>query len=310
MRKLFVSLFLLSSVGLVGSTFAQGERPVIKWIDLDRPDSEFSLEVPEGFEFGKPEYADNKIEARGEFHSDAERLYLFIDPSKGSSQRRVVEAWLKHSNQTAANTFLHGRNAKKAEFEDATGFYHRVLFIDTPSRLFTLHTVSRSEITDAALHFLNSLKLTAVPGLETASRTKSFAPLTEDISKAPIKTTDRGSGSGSGVGAGSGSGSGNGTGGVSTPQPPRQIEPLGIRTKPKAAYTDFARFYLVQGTVTLRVTFQSDGKIGSVVKIKSLPFGLTETSVVAARGMTFAPEKVNGVPRTTARPVVYTFNIY
>lgn len=318
MKNLFVGILL--SVGLLaGFTLAQSETSITNWKTLDQPEDEFSIEVPEGFEFGKPKDADNKVEARGEFQSDGERFYLFIDVPKDPSQREIVEAWLKHANYTASDASFNGRNAKKAEFRDSTGFYHRILFIDTAARRFTLHTVSRTNMTDEPRRFLNSLKLPAVTVPERSSQAKATAAVADDPSKDPViatgtgQGTGQGSGSGSGIGTGSGSGGGRGFGdgsGVSTPQPPRQIEPLTIKTKPKAPYTDFARFYSVKGTVTLRVTFLSDGTIGSVTKISSLPFGLTETSIEAARAMTFVPEKVNGAPRTTSRSVVYTFNIY
>lgn len=131
-----------------------------------------------------------------------------------------------------------------------------------------------------------------------------------------------GQGSGSGTGAGSGSGSGygsgvgndngpgSGTGGAPPSAPPRVTQPLKILAKQKAAYTDAARTNGVQGTVTLRVTFLSSGGIGSITTVKGLPHGLTEQAIAAARNIRFEPEMVNGQPRTTTRPVSFTFNIY
>jgi len=87
-------------------------------------------------------------------------------------------------------------------------------------------------------------------------------------------------------------------------------QPLKILAKQKAQYTDAARTNNVQGTVTLRVTFLSSGGIGSIATIKGLPHGLTEQAIAAARNIRFEPEMVNGVARTTSRPVSFTFNIY
>lgn len=86
--------------------------------------------------------------------------------------------------------------------------------------------------------------------------------------------------------------------------------PLRILSKKKAAYTEMARSNGVQGNVTLRVTFLATGSIGSITVIKSLPNGLTESAIEAARLIKFEPEKVNGKSRTTSRPVSFTFNIY
>lgn len=134
--------------------------------------------------------------------------------------------------------------------------------------------------------------------------------------------TGQGSGNGSGAGSGSGSGygggngngigdgSGDGTGGGAPPPVARVTQPLKILAKQKAQYTDQARVNNVQGTVTLRVTFLASGGIGSISTIKGLPYGLTEQAIAAARNIRFEPELVNGQPRTTSRPVSFTFNIY
>ncbi len=125
--------------------------------------------------------------------------------------------------------------------------------------------------------------------------------------------TGAGSGSGSGYGSGSGSGNGSGSGtggGPPAPPPARVTQPLRITYKQKAQYTDAARTNGVQGTVTLRVTFLASGGIGSITTVKGLPHGLTEQAIAAARSMRFEPELANGVPRTTTRPVSFTFNIY
>ncbi len=125
--------------------------------------------------------------------------------------------------------------------------------------------------------------------------------------------TGAGSGSGSGYGSGVGSGNGPGSGtggGAPPPTVARVTQPLKILAKPKAQYTDLARTNQVQGSVTLRVTFLSSGGIGSITTIKGLPHGLTEQAIAAARAMKFEPELVNGVARTTTRPVTYAFNIY
>jgi len=91
---------------------------------------------------------------------------------------------------------------------------------------------------------------------------------------------------------------------------PKVVTPLKIISKQKAEYTAEARSTGIQGTVTLRVTFLASGGIGSITTVRGLPFGLTEQAIEAARKIEFEAEKVDGVPRTTARPVTFTFNIY
>jgi len=134
--------------------------------------------------------------------------------------------------------------------------------------------------------------------------------------------TGAGSGIGSGFGAGEGDGNGNGRGtgnqGIAGPPPPPVAKPKvpavtiarQIIAKPRAEYTDAARQNNVTGTVVVKVTFLANGQIGSVVPVSSLPYGLTEKAIAAAKAIKFEPAKKDGVPYTTIAPVQYNFNIY
>lgn len=136
--------------------------------------------------------------------------------------------------------------------------------------------------------------------------------------------TGAGSGAGSGYGAGEGNGNGNGKGngnegrGNVPPPPPAPKEPapvgpsvgVTITSKPRANYTDAARQNQLQGTVTLRVTFNSNGTIGGISPVSGLGMGLTEQAIAAARGIRFEPAKKNGVPQTVTKQVQYSFTIY
>ena len=130
-----------------------------------------------------------------------------------------------------------------------------------------------------------------------------------------------GSGDGSGLGSGSGGGSGSGTGGgigdgtgTGIGGPPPVSKPvtvaLNIISKPRATYTDDARQNNIQGSVRLRVTFLASGQIGAISAISTLPHGLTEQAIAAARNIRFEPMKVNGVPKATVKQIEYTFSIY
>lgn len=100
------------------------------------------------------------------------------------------------------------------------------------------------------------------------------------------------------------------------PPVPKVPAPVGpsvgvtITSKPRANYTDAARQSQLQGTVTLRVTFNSNGTIGSIAPVSGLGMGLTEQAIAAARGIRFEPAKKNGVPQTVTKQVQYSFTIY
>ncbi|MBA2620436.1 MAG: energy transducer TonB [Acidobacteria bacterium] len=136
--------------------------------------------------------------------------------------------------------------------------------------------------------------------------------------------TGAGSGAGSGYGAGEGTGNGNGKGPGNegagrvpapppAPKPPAPVGPsvgVTITSKPRANYTDAARQNQLQGTVTLRVTFNANGTIGGITPVNGLGMGLTEQAIAAARGIRFEPAKKNGVPQTVTKQVQYSFTIY
>lgn len=60
-------------------------------------------------------------------------------------------------------------------------------------------------------------------------------------------------------------------------------EPFRLLAKPKAKYTDTARESDVQGTVRLTVTLLRNGSVGAVTPLTTLPHGLTEQAISAAR---------------------------
>ncbi|MEZ5306816.1 MAG: energy transducer TonB [Pyrinomonadaceae bacterium] len=127
-----------------------------------------------------------------------------------------------------------------------------------------------------------------------------------------------GSGLGNGNGNGIGDGSGDGTGGgrnrtVPKPAPPAPkgpSSPFQILSKPRPNYTEAARKAGVTGTVSLKVTFNANGSIGSITPVNRLGFGLTEQAIAAARSITFKPEIRNGQPQTVRKTVQFNFSIY
>jgi periplasmic protein TonB len=122
-----------------------------------------------------------------------------------------------------------------------------------------------------------------------------------------------GSGNGSGYGGGNGNGNGNGTGNGSDPAPPERMavtSPLKVLFKPRAQYTDSARTNNVQGVVRLKITLMANGSVGNITPLNSLPYGLTEQAIAAARQIKFEPRKVNGTPQSSIVTFEYSFTIY
>lgn len=86
--------------------------------------------------------------------------------------------------------------------------------------------------------------------------------------------------------------------------------PLTITYKPKPNYTNEARSNETQGTVLLRIQFLANGTIGAISTINSLPNGLTESSIEAARQIKFNPATKNGQPVSVSKTLQFTFTIY
>lgn len=64
----------------------------------------------------------------------------------------------------------------------------------------------------------------------------------------------------------------------------------------------------VQGQVILKVEFLANSEIGNVTIIKTLPYGLAENAVEAAKKIKFQPETKNGIATSVFKLVQYTFS--
>ncbi|MGH9971664.1 MAG: energy transducer TonB [Pyrinomonadaceae bacterium] len=136
-----------------------------------------------------------------------------------------------------------------------------------------------------------------------------------------------GEGNGDGVGPGSdgnmgGKRRGDGGGGIGgssgdNPEDPNRIFPpslVGQRarvlSKPEPQYTDEARRNQITGTVVLRVVFSRSGDVINVRAVQTLPFGLTEKAITAARQIRFVPATKDGHPVSVYMQLEYNFNLY
>lgn len=81
-------------------------------------------------------------------------------------------------------------------------------------------------------------------------------------------------------------------------------------SKPEPHYTEEARRNQVTGTVMLRVIFSSTGEVAQIRAINSLPYGLTERAIAAAREIKFIPAMKGGRPVSVYMQLEYNFNLY
>lgn len=84
-----------------------------------------------------------------------------------------------------------------------------------------------------------------------------------------------------------------------------------VVSKPEPSYTELARQNQTTGTVVLRAVFSASGAVENISVMKaSLPDGLTEKSIEAARRIRFIPAIKDGRFVSTWIQLEYNFNLY
>ena len=83
-----------------------------------------------------------------------------------------------------------------------------------------------------------------------------------------------------------------------------------VLSKPEPQYTEDARKNQITGTVVLKVVFASSGDVVQIRALRTLPFGLTERAIAAARQIRFEPAKRDGQPVSVSMQLEYNFNLY
>lgn len=109
-------------------------------------------------------------------------------------------------------------------------------------------------------------------------------------------------------GGGEGGGTGAGRSGILSQ---REVEQRArLLSKPEPKYTEEARRNQISGTVLLRAVFASSGEVVQIRALSSLPFGLTERAIAAAREIKFVPATKAGRPVSVFMQLEYNFNLY
>lgn len=83
-----------------------------------------------------------------------------------------------------------------------------------------------------------------------------------------------------------------------------------ILFKPEPGFTEEARRFDVVGVVRLRAILNKTGKVTNVTAVRSLPHGLTEKAMAAAKGIHFEPAQKDGREVSQFVVLEYNFQIY
>ena len=88
----------------------------------------------------------------------------------------------------------------------------------------------------------------------------------------------------------------------------KEIRPK-VLYQEKASYTEAARRNRVQGIVLLNMIFGADGRISNIRVVRTLPDGLEDEAIKAAREIVFLPALKDGQPVSVRLSVEYSFNL-
>jgi TonB family protein len=83
-----------------------------------------------------------------------------------------------------------------------------------------------------------------------------------------------------------------------------------ITDQEKAKYTKEARDNYIHGTVALSVVLGSDGTIFDFKVVNGLPYGLTESAIIAAKKVRFEPGTKDGQPVSVRVILMFGFQLY
>lgn len=86
--------------------------------------------------------------------------------------------------------------------------------------------------------------------------------------------------------------------------------PLTVTAKPRPGFTDKARSAGTQGSVTVLILFDVDGKVKAAIPVIPLPNGLTEQTIMAASKIEFTPAERKGQAVPILQAMSYKFTIY
>lgn len=112
-------------------------------------------------------------------------------------------------------------------------------------------------------------------------------------------------------GEGGGGGAAGGYGGYGQSFTSREVDQRArVLSKPEPQYTEEARRNQIVGTVVLRAVFSRDGEVVQIQALNTLPFGLTERAIAAARQIKFVPAMKGGRPVSVLMQLEYNFNLY
>jgi hypothetical protein len=294
-----ISLFC-ASFALAQSATPEPEN----WSNFAPEDEEFSIDAPITLYHPLFPVSDKKQPSR-RYQNSLNGTYFFIFSDQTAKQYNLewIAEYIKQYKTAITKGTLGEYETNLIKYSDEGDFYYTILTIKGKNRAYAFQTVSTTPGDPSVERFFNSLQFNGrsadkklIDPKPEKGVTVAVPLVAPEVKPNPVKTV---------------SGDGRRSDNPEAAQTPNNLPTaLKIISKPRAQYTDAARFYAMEGKSILRVTFLANRSIGSISVVKKLPFGLTEQAVTAARSMTFEPATKNGVAITMTKPIEYSFTIY
>lgn len=293
-KTILINLIFLLIFSL--TTLAQNDTSAeVEWKDFQPKGEEYSLQVPSDLTRTPRNNQENNQSFSVKLNNQF--FFIFSENIKSRSPDKTIKKFLTDADAKPIKVKIDNFAGEKYSFKYSDDYFHTLLLIKTKSKIYAFHTASEKEDDDVIDKFFKGIKFDR--------------KLSDDNAKIELpKAVDNGSIGISGIkreqNATTDSGQSN-----SVTKPVDSVNTtLKIVSKSHANYTDYARFFNIQGTVQLSVIFLSTGEIGAVEAVKKLPFGLTANSIEAARKMRFEPMRKDGTAINASKLVEYTFTIY
>lgn len=294
MKRLLGCLVLIFASNIVGRTqpVPQSFSPTVEEFNVAAPCSFRELDHEQDWRVYRCQHGSRYFFITSVLNKEVSQFGAVMD--QAASEIRTSESRI-------GNRFT-GVLLTRYAFRDFDGNFQNLLTLLTSRRFYLFHTVSDSEDDEFVEGFFRSINLHSrvpdkrvklipsprmIPSLLAAPARNEGHITRENVGDRKNPNGDR-----------------------KFTAEPNQSSPLNVFRRPKAGFSGLALLYQIQGNVMLRVTFLDNLHIGDVVATEKLPFGLTANAMAAARFLEFDPEIANGIPRTTTRPVGFTFNIY
>jgi hypothetical protein len=309
---LFVLALCLAPVTGLGQGPAGAAQPRQKWIRAQSDNGEFSVEVPDEYDysFGREGFTveDNSgpyaMREMGVFNSYRDGALLSFESYETKDPGKAFSAIIfEHENRLGKIDAIkqNGKTFHQMVVKNEKYYLVRQYFISR-TRLYILTAGARKEGSPAIDRFLKSIVLSGgytgegkigadVPVVSFAALKQTPPILQPDGAKygknlAVPKTAD--------------------------PDEPaeRGVSTMTIIAKPASYYTDLARKKDEQGLVQFQITFTANGGISRIKILKELQYGLTRHALISALRIKILPKEVNGKAEPVTRTISYGFQIY